>query len=104
MLCRKLLRYLPPSDQQIIEMANLKRINSKKGNRNKNHEEKKLQTSFKIPKNTDFVLECTRVRPDHLTDLKFYAEYQWIMDFAVCAFIVFITTELYVSHFPTWNR
>ena len=104
LLSHKLLRYLPPSDDQIMDMANLKRVSSKKGkggNKNKNHESSQDdQLSFKIPKNTEFVLECTKVRSDDLLVLKFYAEYQWIVDFAICAVVVFITTETYLHFFP----
>jgi len=110
-LSRTLIRYLHPSDDQILEMANLKRKKSKgsrdnrsgsrHGSRHRQNEQNEdLETTFKIPKNTPFVLEAMKVRPEDLNELKFYPEYQSTLDFSLCALMVFVSTELFVYFFP----
>lgn len=107
LLSGSLVRYLHPTDQQILDMADLKRAPSgkskdkkdrvssrhrKRGPENENNEQ---LSTFEVPRNTRFVLEACRVQEEHLLELKFYPEYQWLVDFAVCALLVFIFSEVF---------
>lgn len=106
LLSGSLVRYLHPSDQQILDMANMKRVptgkskdkkdrgssrNRKRGDGDHNDQ----LSTFEIPRNTHFVLEACKVREEHLLELKFYPEYQWLVDFGVCALLVFIFSEVF---------
>jgi len=51
---------------------------------------------FTIPKaSIDLQLECAQIRPADLLVLKFYTEFQWLMDFTVCAVFIYAATEVY---------
>lgn len=116
LLSRKLVRYLHPTDDQIMEMANLTRATGKKNknkenhattNRHRNRRDNNSSTEelvFKIPRNSDYFLEATKVRPDDLIELKFYPEFQWLVDLSICALVVFSVTEAFYHWFPNHNR
>lgn len=53
-----------------------------------------------VPKNLELQLDSTAVRPDDMLQLHFYAEYQWLLDFAICALVVYIITEFYYYLMP----
>ena len=118
-LTRGLIRYLHPTDSQIEQMAKLKpakgsnnerpakdnsRGNSRYRGRKSEHRDETngdiVRKTFKIPKNTEFVLEATKVSGLDLLDLKFYPEYQWLMDFGFCALLVYIFTEVFTYFIP----
>lgn len=53
-----------------------------------------------VPKNLELQLDSTAVRPDDMLQLHFYSEYQWLLDFAICALVVYIITEFYYYLMP----
>lgn len=120
LLCSKLVRFLHPTDDQIREMVKLSSSGDGKNNSNihatkesrsasrhrkKNEHHMRNGTpgneTFKIPRNTPFVLEAMRVRAVDLHELQFYPEYQWLVDFSLCALMVFILSETYAFFFPS---
>lgn len=36
-----------------------------------------------------------------VVQLRFFTEYQWLVDFSVCSVLVYLVTEIYVFYFPT---
>jgi hypothetical protein len=111
LLSGRLVRYLHPTDDQIMQMANLQRLpnpkhkdkrdrNSARHRKKGNEEESDDQpATFEVPRNTPFFLEACKIRPEDLFELKFYAEYQWLVDFGLCALLVFICSEIFYYMF-----
>ena len=60
-----------------------------------------MDNTFHVPKQNDLQLETTQVTLSDVVQLRFYSEYQWLLDFALYALIVYFTTEVYISSFPT---
>ena len=61
---------------------------------------------FNVPKNLDVQLETSSVQVSDLIQLRFYAEYQWLLDFALYAIMVYTLTEvsLYQKNMPNNNH
>lgn len=57
-------------------------------------------SEFMVPKNLEVQLDSTAVHPDDMMQLHFYTEYQWLLDFALCALIVYFITEVYYYLMP----
>lgn len=104
LLTRGLIRFIHPSDDQLKQMmvGELKtHKDSRARHRNNKHQNNHVSgEQFKVPKNTEFVLEACRIRPQDLVDLKYYPEYQWLTDFGFCAAIVFVVTEMFNCFLP----
>ena len=120
LLTRGLIRFLHPSDDQLKQMmagdGKLTRKDSKSRHRNNKHHQnnhhhhqnnhqhqnnrREAAREFKVPKNTEFVLEACRIRPNDLSDLKYYNECRWLIDFGFCATVVFVATELFNYFLP----
>lgn len=105
LLTSGLLRFLHPSDDQLKQMMTkeVKTRKDSKGRHRNNKHQNNLASSgeqFKVPKNTEFVLEACLIRPNDLVELKYYPEYQWLIDFGFCASIVFVATELFNYFLP----
>ena len=52
---------------------------------------------FTIPKSLDIQLEPAKVQAIDLILMKFYPEFQWLVDFAFCALFIYIPTEAYYT-------
>lgn len=93
LLCHTgLIRYLYPTDTELRQLANVpKQKNNKKTN---------STTTFHIPRNVDVQLETAKVTALDVIHLKYYTDYQWLMDFVVYSAIVYVLTEVYQAFFP----
>lgn len=73
----------------------------KKDNRNKAyHQPDDKSTTFHIPRNLDIQLETAKISPFDVVHLRYYTEYQWLVDFSLYAGIVYILSEIYHFYFP----
>ncbi|XP_046565397.1 transmembrane protein 161B-like [Haliotis rubra] len=98
LMCRRLVRYLHPTDEDLRTQAGIAPPGKGKGRRNDKKEKSNNTTeTFMVPRNIDIQLEMTRVEPVDLVPLHFYPEFQWLLDFSVCACIVYILTEIYYA-------
>lgn len=59
-----------------------------------------VQHTFHIPRNVDVQLETAKVTTFDVIHLKYYTDYQWLMDFVVYSAIVYVVTEVYQAFFP----
>jgi len=89
-ICYRLTRYLYPTDQQLRTLAGVPREKPKKG---KHSENGKVGDVFHVPRNLDIQLESAKVTMLDVVHLKYYTEYQWLLDFSLYAIIVYILTE-----------
>ena len=100
-----LVRYMHPSDEELkqIALVPLKERNKKpkrsdkNGNATQNGGEIQI---FHVPKQNDLQLETAKVTLADVVQLRFFTEYQWLIDFAFYAIIVYFSTEAYISYFP----
>ena len=89
-----LIRYMHPSDEELKQIA-IVPLQQKKGKR---HHEKNGNAAndgtFHVPKQNNIQLETTKITLTDVVQLRFYAEFQWILDFAFFALIVYFSTEV----------
>ncbi|XP_030767370.1 transmembrane protein 161B isoform X2 [Sitophilus oryzae] len=93
-----LIRYLYPTNEELRQLANIPK-DKNKGKKTKNYNEKNSET-FHIDRCLDVQLETAKVCYMDIIHLKFYSEYQWLVDFSLYAFVVYIITEIYQLWFP----
>ena len=89
-ICR-LIRYLYPTDQELRNFMGHVKEKPKKG---KHTENGKVPDVFQIPRNLDITLETAPVTPLDIIHLKFYSDFQWLLDFSIYGAIVYIMTEV----------
>ena len=101
-----LVRYLHPSDDQLRVHAPAPKL-EKKDKKKQRHQEQKNGANgasnggtFNIPRNTDIQLETAPVDLTDVVQLRYYTEYQWLMDFSVYSMITYILSEIYIAILP----
>ncbi|XP_053976884.1 transmembrane protein 161B [Hylaeus anthracinus] len=92
-----LTRYLYPTDQQLRALVGVPKEKPKK---NKHTENGKVGDVFHVPRNLDITLESAKITTLDVVHLKYYTEYQWLLDFSVYATAVYIMTEVYNHFYP----
>ncbi|KMQ87257.1 putative transmembrane protein 161b [Lasius niger] len=92
-----LTRYLYPTDQQLRALAGVPKEKPKRG---KHSENGKVGDVFHVPRNLDIQLESAQVTALDVVHLKYYTEFQWLLDFSLYATIVYIMTEVYNYLYP----
>lgn len=96
-----LVRYLYPTDNELRQLANVPKEQFKSRKNSKQHENGKNKSdTFHVPRNLDIQLETAKVSALDVVHLRYYVEYQWLLDFALYSIFVYIATELYHSRFP----
>jgi len=106
----KLVRFVHPSDEELKSLLAPQMASKSSGssgsarNRRKNGGGQSNANGgndvFNVPKNIDVQLETSSVQVSDLIQLRFYAEYQWLLDFALYAIMVYTLTESYIYMFP----
>ncbi|XP_076759220.1 transmembrane protein 161-like emei [Xylocopa sonorina] len=92
-----LTRCLYPTDQQLRTLAGVPKEKPKKG---KHVENGKVGDVFHVPRNLDITLENVKITTLDVVHLKYYTEYQWLLDFSIYATAVYIMTEAYNYLYP----
>ncbi|CAG9839530.1 unnamed protein product [Diabrotica balteata] len=100
-----LIRYLYPTDSELRELANIPKEKSK------NRKNPKAQTNgkttvdtFHIPRSLDIKLDSIKITRQDVIHIRYYTEYQWLVDFSVYAAVIYGATELYQVWFPLKNE
>lgn len=96
-----LLRYLHPTDTELKILAGVPK-NIQKTRKDKHHRygnDGKLDT-FHIPRSLDIQLKTARISHEDIVHLRYYTEYQWLVDFSLYAGIVFTLSEIYHYYYP----
>ena len=99
-----LVRYLHPSDDQLRVHAPAPRL-EKKEKKKQRHQGKDSAAAasngtFNIPRNTDIALETAPVELTDLVQLRYYTEYQWLLDFSLYSMLTYFLSELYIFLMP----
>uniref|UniRef100_A0A1B6JMN0 Transmembrane protein 161B n=1 Tax=Homalodisca liturata TaxID=320908 RepID=A0A1B6JMN0_9HEMI len=98
-----LIRYLYPTNDELKTLARVpkEKPKGKKDHRGKFTENGKTgPETFHIPRNLDLELETAKVTKLDVIHLRFYSEYQWLLDFAIYTLGVYIITEIYTYYLP----
>jgi len=69
------------------------------GDKNGNGVAANSQT-FQVPRNVEVCLEKAPVELGDLVQLRYYTEYQWLLDFSCYSLITYILSEVYISLLP----
>ncbi|XP_013872221.1 transmembrane protein 161A [Austrofundulus limnaeus] len=94
LLCNgSLYRFKHPSEGELCALAGKQMPKQNRKDRRQNGENKPLT----VPRDIDLHLEKTPVNVMDALVLRFFLEYQWLVDFAVYAMGVFLFTECYYS-------
>ncbi|KAG5276167.1 hypothetical protein AALO_G00128610 [Alosa alosa] len=96
LLCNgSLFRFKHPSEVELCALAGkqVTKPNKKDRRQNGNRENKPLT----VPKDIDLHLDSTPINVLDALVLRFFVEYQWLIDFAVYATGIFLFTETYYS-------
>lgn len=94
-----LYRYLHPTDDELRTKAGIPKEKPQKGGYkgNKHHQNgtaNSKEGQFHIPRSIDIELETTPVVAKDVIYLRYFTEYQWLVDFSVYAAIVYIISEV----------
>lgn len=100
-----LIYYLHPNDEELKRAAGLshgKDSNNKhKGvrhrNKHSNKDSNEAPEPFNIPRSTEISLETSTIKPTDLPILRFYPEFEWLLNFSLCTVVVYALTELYIN-------
>uniref|UniRef100_V5I0P1 Putative conserved plasma membrane protein n=1 Tax=Ixodes ricinus TaxID=34613 RepID=V5I0P1_IXORI len=108
-ICKRLVRYLHPTDEELKSLAGIsgkphkgkgKRDKWRDRGRNGTLNEDKDYQEFLVPKNLQFELDMAPIGIGEAIQLRFYSDYQWLLDFAGCAVVVYALTEAYYHFLP----
>lgn len=95
-----LIRYLHPTDKELKELAGVpKQKPGKQKGYQKDQKHDKTDT-FHVPRNLDLQLETTPIYRSEVVYLRYYTEYQWLVDFSLYAGIVYAISETYTYFIP----
>lgn len=96
-----LFRYLHPTDDELRTKGGVpKEKPQKSGGKGRHHQNgthNPKEGQFHIPRSIELELETMPVVAGDVVHLRYYTEYQWLVDFSIYAAIVYIISE--VSYF-----
>nr|CAD7197475.1 unnamed protein product [Timema douglasi] len=94
-ICR-LIRYLYPTDTELKTLAGVPKDSGKSKNKKggKHIENGRTTETFHIPRSLDIQLETAKVNVLDVIHLRFYTEYQWLLDFSLYSTVVYLLTEV----------
>ena len=92
-----LIRYLYPTNDELRQLANIPKDKSKgkKGNKGLQNG-KNISDTFHIERSLDVHLETAKVTHLDVIHLRYFTEYQWLVDFSMYAAVVYVITEVYI--------
>lgn len=93
-LCRKLARFMHPTDEELKKLSG-QPLGQHKNNKKSESFKKNKEEGFTVPRSIDIQLEATQIKPFDLIPLQFYTEYLWLVDVSVCGVVVFVMTDTY---------
>lgn len=100
-----LVRYLHPSDDELRQFAPAPRVDKREKKKARQQErngggDKAGAATFQVPRNLELTLETAPVELTDLVQLRYYPEYQWLLDFSCYSLVTYILSEVYISVLP----
>lgn len=93
------MRYLHPTDEELKSLAGVPKEKGGKGKDKRNGHAHKSST-FHIPRNLDIQLETINITHYDVLHLRYFTEYQWLIDFSLYAATVYFISEVYHFFIP----
>lgn len=93
-----LLRYLYPTDDELKTLAGVPKEKSK--GKGKNGHIEYTNPTFHVQRNLEFTLDTSKITQFDVVHLRYFTEYQWLVDFSLYAFIVYVISEVYHFFVP----
>lgn len=75
-------------------------MKGKKDGKHRNGYDENKSNTFHVPRSLDIQLETAQILPIDVIYLRYYSEYQWLVDFSLYSGIVYTLSEIYHSFFP----
>ncbi|XP_014246536.1 transmembrane protein 161B [Cimex lectularius] len=95
-----LTRFLYPTDDELRTLAGIPKEKTK-GKKDRRYHENGLSSSvFHVPRNLEFQMETTQVSFLDVIHLRYYSDYQMLLDFSLYSLIVYTLTEIYSYFMP----
>ncbi|KAL3320080.1 hypothetical protein Ciccas_001239 [Cichlidogyrus casuarinus] len=91
-----MFRYLPPTDDDLLEASGQIRSKDKK-----KYKRVQIEDEFNVPRTTEIVLLKAKIAANDISNLPFYIDFLWIVDFALCTSAVYIVSELLQAYLPS---
>lgn len=92
-----LVRYLYPTNMELRQLANIPKDKGKLKKGGKHQMNGHQPETFHVPRNLNLQLETAMVTRQDVVHLRYYTEYQWLLDFSLYSAIVYVITEIYNS-------
>ncbi|KFB48104.1 AGAP004945-PA-like protein [Anopheles sinensis] len=94
-----LTRYLHPTDDELRKLSGVPREKTKpkKDKRNGQQVAGDKSGTFHIPRSLDIQLDTIPIASYDIVHLRFYTEYQWLVDFSLYSAIVYTISEYFQS-------
>jgi len=89
-----LIRYLHPTDDELKALANIPK-DKKKGKGRENGHSQSEAGKFHVPRSLEVTLDTTNITAFDVVHLRYFPEYQWLLDFSLYALLVYVITEIY---------
>lgn len=100
-----LVRYIHPSDEELRQFAPIPKVDKRE--KKKARQQDKTNGSngpntgiFNVPRNIDIQLDRAPVELGDLVQLRYYTEYQWLVDFSCYSMLAYILGEVYIFLLP----
>jgi hypothetical protein len=95
------MRYLHPTDDELKTLAGVPKEKSGKGKDKRNgHSHVEKSSTFHIPRNLDIQLDTINITHYDVLHLRYFTEYQWLIDFSLYASVVYCISEVYHFFVP----
>lgn len=97
-----LIRYLHPTDDELRSLAGVPKdkTKGKKGDKGARNGTVDYGGTFHVPRSLELTLETTSITQFDVVHLRYFTEYQWLVDFSLYSLIVYTVSEIYHFFFP----
>ncbi|XP_050542257.1 transmembrane protein 161B [Daktulosphaira vitifoliae] len=98
-----LVRYIHPTDKELRQILGLKKKENKQKKGLSNGQSNNVDV-FQIPKNLEINLQNQPIYEHEIYQLKYFMEYQWLVNFSIYAALVYFSTEIYSYYSSITNE
>ena len=100
LLCGRLLRYLHPTNEELRQASGVGYGNAtsrKRGGRLENGHTNNSNSSdhFTVSKGVALALDTAPIEPKDVVQLRYYSDYQWLLDLSFCSLFVVIFNDIF---------
>uniref|UniRef100_A0A1B0D1L1 Uncharacterized protein n=1 Tax=Phlebotomus papatasi TaxID=29031 RepID=A0A1B0D1L1_PHLPP len=94
-----LTRYLHPSDTELKNLAGVPKGKGKSG-KGQGVKNGGSDGTFHIPQNLNIQLETAKISSSDVVHLRYFTEYQWLVDFSLYSAVVYTISEIFSYFIP----